>query len=296
VGPDVVSTTPSDGATDVYVGSPILIEFDGPAPGAVLTVSDDAAAAVGGNSLAVAEHIYGFRTTGSLSAASTFTATATWGEDTRTHSWSFTTAAAAPTALSPDGLTFRWDLADPNANYISPPNGGTVLSGLGSTTFLTQVTHPAGTTDLYFLGAREDDSNPDTQDLSQDTFDLTENGPAPYIDPYFVAGPTDVTQEVPVGFFNLDVTLRDTTFSGNFSTSTGTEIDAVGDGVFFGYIDARDLSVPVDCADLGGLVDVELPCAPCPLDPTEIECIIIWGENLGAYVVPGLDLVEVPGR
>jgi hypothetical protein len=174
---------------------------------------------------------------------------------------------------------------------VSPPNGADLLQQLGGTVILMEATQPAATTDLFLLGALEGDTA-DTQDLCQESFDLTETNAAVYADPFFQAGPTSITQQVPLGGQSLNVTLADAEFSGLFGSTSGAEIDQITNGVFYGVIDVRSFGLPLGCQAIGPLIGLTLPCAPCPDDPSATECVVMWVENLTAVSVPGLDLVE----
>jgi hypothetical protein len=289
--PELVSTVP-DPDTDHLVSLDVSATFDRAAPGAVIALQRDTvdlpvpgAVAFDGDEVAT------FHPYLALFPETPHTATVTWG-DGREYSWSFTTTSstATPTGLSPDGLTFSWDLSQPGATVISPPNGASLIAQLGLGNLFTEFSQPG--TDLFVLGGQEDASTPGTQDLCLESFDLTDTSPATFVDPFFQAGPVALTRVVPIGTFNVAVTLKGLELSGDFSTSGGSAINAVENGSLYGWIDVRDFGLPIVCSGLGILLGVTIPCNTCPGEPGIEECVTISVQDMVAPVVPGLDLVE----
>ena len=284
----LLSTSPADGAADVFIGDPISVVFSGPTD-ATITLADAAGLAVPGTLTWLNMTTLGFNANGLLIAETDYTATVAWGlSDTADFSFTTTDVGSVPFGEDLTGKTFAFDITS-----------GTVLSPEGGEQFLDQLNNALlmgvseqTTSNISFIGGlAADNTDPPEQDFCSPSVDFSENGSPVWNDPNFSAGPADVPQTFDIPNLGaLDLTFHDMQVSGTFDSSTGAEVDMIVGASVYTYVDIRDTGLGTPCSQLGIFVP-GLVCQPCPLETSAIECIVIWTVGLDAELVPNLTMI-----
>ncbi len=284
----LVSTSPADTATDVYIGDALQAVFSGETD-ATITLADADGADVPGVNTWLNLTTLAFNPAGLLTTETVYTATVAWGVDD-TASWSFTTSAVGGTPFEEDltGKTFAFDIT---SGTVLSPEGGEQFLGQLNTALLMGVTGQTDTEISFVGGLAAEGTEPPEQDLCTPSVDFSQNGNPTWNDPNFSAGPADVPQSFDIPNLGpVDLTFHDMEISGTFASSDGVEVDSIVGASVYTYIDIRDTNFGVPCSQIGLLVP-GLVCQPCPLDTSANECIVIWTVGVEADLVPDLTMV-----
>ena len=284
----VVETFPADGATGIFVGESLWVEFSGETDAeiALLTAAGEGHA---GNGVWLSPTRLAFDPAGPMLHETDYVATVTWGA-TGSQTFAFTTSDEGSVPFDEDlvGNTYAFDIT--SGTILSPQGGEQFLDQLNSALLMT-VTAQADTT-IGFRGALAlADSDPPEQDFCAETVEFDDPPPI-WADPNFQAGPADVPQtfDVPnIGAVNL--TFRQMEVSGTFSSTDGSAVDEIVGGSVYTVVDIRDAGLGLPCSQIGLFVP-GIVCQPCPHDLAANECVIIWATGLTADLVPGLSLLE----
>ena len=284
----ILSTSPVDGAVDVFIGDPISVLFSGETDGTI-TVADAAGLDVPGTLTWLNATTLGFNANGLLGAETAYTATVSWGmADTADFSFTTSDVGSVPFGEDLTGKTFAFDIA---SGTVLSPEGGEQFLGQLNNALLMGVTEQSATGISFIGGLAADETDPPEQDFCTPSVDFSENGPAVWNDPNFSAGPADVPQTFDIPNLGaLDLTFHDMQVSGTFDSSDGTEVDMIVGASVYTYVDIRDTGLGTPCSQLGIFVP-GLVCQPCPQDPSANECVVIWTVGLDAELVPDLTMI-----
>ena len=286
----VLEVYPADSATDVALTTSIWVDFDAVTTGSI-AVEDAGGAAVSGQSLFVSGERLVFFADSQLAAGTAYSATVTWASGTQT--WSFTTGTPTPLSLDPAGNTYAWSIAE--GSIVSPPAAAQFLPQ-ATQVLLTEVTSTdAANSTLTMLAATAEEDG-ETQNICLPTAAIPAKGenPAVWTDPSFFAGPANIEQTIEFDAagnqVSVDVVLEGVTFSGDFASSNGTDVDSIVNGTLSFWFDGRniDLGLGDTCSLLGFIPGFS--CTACPDEPSANQCIVVWVEDMEASLIPGLDL------
>ena len=325
----IVGSYPEAGATDVFVGTTLFVDFSGPTS-ATPTLTGPGGSTVSFSTFWPSPTRIVVTPDSPLEFSSTYAASIVWtdGDD----SMEFTTSDVGSTPVDMDltGATYAWNVG--SGAIVSPQGGEMLLGAGGDFVLLTGITAQNGS-DLDLIGGLantestipsqdmcvptselsggagaagddddsagdDDDSAGDDDDSAGDDDDSAgAHGEGNWNDPSFVAGPANLQQRVPnpISGVEMELTLYDATFSGTFVASTdGSLPPAIVGGTFSSHIDMRDIdmgpNVSFTCSELSQFMD-GIACTSCPHDPTAEECVLVWVVDVTADLIPGLTMV-----
>ncbi|HCP48522.1 MAG TPA: hypothetical protein DIU15_20965, partial [Deltaproteobacteria bacterium] len=251
-----------------------------------------------------------------LEYSTLYTASVTWDDGQDSMEFTTSDVGSVPVEQNLVGRAYAWDVG--SGALVMPAGAGAVLDKLNQT-LLTGVVAQSDDF-LGLLAARPvAGSDPPAQDLCTETADLTGPDPAGddddsagddddsagddddsagsdareagggWSDPYFSAGPADITVSIEVPIFGeIPLTFYEAEFSGTFVSSTpGGAADSIAGGAFKTFLDLRDTGIP--CEQAAAFLAVS--CEPCPNEAKSLECVNLWIVDLVADLVPDLSLV-----
>jgi len=303
---EIIDAYPEAGATDVFVGTVLWVDFSGPTKATPSLIASDGTVVTGTTSWASATRAV-FTPDSPLAFSTTYDASITWTDGSDAMQFTTSDLGSQPVDVDLTGSTYAWNMG--SGVVISPQGGEALLGGGGDLTLLTGITgqHPGH---LDIIGSlAEVDGATITQDVCVATSELSQpwigddddsagddddSAAAPsggnWNDPAFSAGPADIQQRVSFpGSGELDLTLRDSVFSGTFvAVAAGSVPSTIVGGSFSANVDVRDTGY--DCAT-ALFIFPDLTCNTCPHDPAADECIQVWIVDVTADLVPGLTMV-----
>ncbi len=270
----VVTTSPTEGATDVSYRSPVVFTLSAPDDSAVV-ISDYA------GTLAVSEDGLTLTWTSDapLPPDTDITVTlSTCAGDEVVHLHTSTLGMPVEDGLLIDGA-FAIDLV--HARIRAPEGLGDVIVQLWKEDVLVGVRGIGGGT-LDLVGAvGTDDADPVQQNYCNPTIDLTGDYRAA---PYFSVGPVDTT---------LPFDRGEATIEGMYLTGTFTaEGRSFQDGTFGGTVDTRPLSWILNASDDPGAIctlaaALGVACEPCAADGAPYCLTLVAEDVTGTRIATG---------
>ena len=323
----IVGSYPEPGATDVFVGTTLFVDFSGPTT-ATPTLTASGGATVALSTLWTSPTRIVVTPDSPLEFSTSYTATIEWTDGDDSMEFSTSDVGSTPVDMDLTGATYAWNVG--SGAIVSPQGGEMLLGAGGDFVLLTGITAQNGS-DLDLIGGLaetdgsvpsqnlcvptsqisgaaaaagddddsagdDDDSAGDDDDSAGDDDDSAgddDDSDGSWNDPTFEAGPANLQQRVPnpVTGGEMELTLYDATFSGTFVSSTaGSLPPAIVGGTFSSHIDMRDTGMGFPCSQLSQFMD-GLVCTSCPHDPSQDECVLVWVVDVTADLIPGLTMV-----
>ncbi len=323
---EIVSVYPESGATEVFVGTSIVVDFSGPTQ-ATPSLSGPGDVAVPFATSWVSTTRMVVTPAESLDYSTTYDASVTWTDGTDDMEFTTSDVGSVPVNQDLTGTTYAWNIG--SGNVISPEGDELLLGAAGDFVLLTGVTAQSAnnlgliggladtsgavlaqdlcipTAELSeaegFVGddddsaGDDDDSAGDDDDSAGDDDDSAAGDlpPGNWNDPAFVAGPANLLQRVPNPLTGaaMELTLYDATFGGTFvASSAGSPPGSIAGGSFSAYVDLRDAAMGFSCVQIAQFA-AGIDCIACAHDPAAQECVQLWVIDVTAELVPGVTMV-----
>lgn len=272
----LISSYPEDGATDVYYRSVVDVVIGRAEPDAVLTVTDDAGAAVAG-AVTHDDRRITFVPDVPFTAGATYHSHLEWSCEPSDATFTIATGLGEPVdGASLVGNTYILDLRQ--GRYVWPPNMADAMNQFLAAELLLTV-DSYDTAGLHFTAGSA--SFDDAQDVCSATTAYTE--PADYTaDPYFEVHVDALSLEV----VRDDFVMQDLVMSGTLAPGGDPIVGLALDG----DLDCRSLVTELDVTDAGAVCNVfaagfGIDCAECA-DGGGAFCIPLVVDNLTLDLAP----------